>query len=183
MRVSRAILLSAALVGLLPVLSCTNDGGAGVLAPAGQGRATILMHDHDMTGLAEAHVTISSVRAHQVGGGWVPLAGTFPMEVDLLSLVNGRTVTLASGALPAGDYDALEITITAVRLVTRDGTVITLELPPGGRTVVIEVFFTVLEGQETVLTLDFRVDLSFEFRGNEIEFHPEIEVEGVEHHG
>ncbi len=171
------------MLGLLALLSlsCTTTGDGGVVTPPGQGRLTVVMHDDAAAFLREAQVTFASLRAHQVGGDWVEVSGEFPMTVDLLTLVEGRTITLGSDALPPGDYDALEVTITAVHLVTQDGAEVDLQLPPDGVKVVVPVPFTVVEGQETVITLDFRVDRSFAIRGTELEFQPEIELVGIEH--
>ncbi len=71
MRIHQTTALAAGLLALLPLLSCTNDGTTGVLAPGGQGRLTVVMHDQPGPALAEAHVTISGMRAHQVGGDWI----------------------------------------------------------------------------------------------------------------
>lgn len=179
MRIHRATALVAGLLALLPLLSCTGVGTTGVLAPAGAGRLTVVMHDQPVPGLTEADVTISGARAHQVGGDWIELSGTFPMEVDLLTLADGRTITLSSGALPPGDYDALEVTITAVHLVTVEGAELSREFPVPVK-IAVPVEFTVVEGQETVITLDFPVDASFTIVGTNFQFHPTIEVERVE---
>ncbi len=101
------------------------------------------------------------------------------MEVDLLTLVEGRTVTLSSGALPPGDYDALEVTVTAVRLVTEEGAEFSREFPAGLK-IAVPVEFTVVEGQETVVTLDFPAGASFTVVGTDFQFHPAIQVERVE---
>ncbi len=170
------LLLAIALVALA---GCSS-GSDGVTATAGQGQLRVVMHDDDDPRLQAAVVTFSGIQARSLDGMWVDVAGEFPMTVDLLTLVDGRTMMLAADAVPAGDYAALRITIQSVQLVAEDGTAFDITLPGAGTQALIPVSFMVVEGQATTITLDFKVELSFEFDGSEFEFEPEIEVVGIE---
>jgi len=167
---------------VLATLACSGMAG-NVTNPPGRAQLTVKMHDDpgEDSQIAQANVTFSAMQAHSAGGGDVPVSGSFPMSVDLLTLVNGRTITLAAESIPPGSYDRLDVTISAVSLTLTNGTKVDITLPAGGRTAMIPTSFTVELGQPVTVTLDFRVDLSFKFDGAEFEFEPEIEIEGIEH--
>ena len=134
-------------------------------------------------GPTAATITISGASARTPDGTWVPVQGSFPKDVDLIALAaSGKTVTLPADILPEGHYDAIQIIITAANLTLYDGTKVAITPPGTGWEVVIPVSFDVVAGQQTIVNLNLRCDLSFDFLNGEFEFHPEIEVDGVEHH-
>ena len=73
--------------GLLAV-----GGGNGTLSPSND--------DGDRPRLKSANVTISSLMARTLEGQLVPVTVDLPTTVDLLSVVNGREITLPVGFLP-----------------------------------------------------------------------------------
>jgi hypothetical protein len=134
-------------------------------------------------GPTAANITISGASVKAADGTWVPMQGSFPVTVDVIALAtSGAGVTLPADVVPAGHYDAIQITITAVNLTLHDGTRVAITPPGTGWEVVIEVSFDVVAGQATVVTLNLHCDHSFHFANGEFEFDPDIEVEDVEHH-
>jgi hypothetical protein len=190
MSVRHKLLLAISILGLaLAVFSACSDGSSDALGPgAGQGQLLVMLHDDGKPGFSEAHVTISAASAIAADGTLVPLAGE-EVEVDLLTLQDGAMIELAADILPAGEYSGLLLVLTKARLVTDEGTTITIELPPGGVEKEVPVSFVVIEGEATTITLDFRVDLSFKCNEHGCRIDPEIIVdrvddpdEGDEHH-
>ena len=134
-------------------------------------------------GPTAATVTISAASARQVDGTWVDIQGSFPMTVDLIALAaNGGTVNLPADLVPDGQYNALQVTITAVNLTFQDGTTVAITPPGTGWVVLIPVDFTVTAGKETTVTLRFHVDGCFKSLNGMFEFDPDMDVESVEHH-
>jgi hypothetical protein len=128
--------------------------------------------------LAAVHVTFSAILARNLDGELIPVEMALPVVVDVLGLVEGPTVTLPVGLLPPGDYDQLVVNMTAVQLVLRDDTRITIEPPGGGWTAIVPADpFTVVEGETTAITLRLRLDRALRFLDGRIEFHPEFECE------
>jgi hypothetical protein len=123
-------------------------------------------------------VTFSAILARNLDGELIPVEMALPVVVDVLGLVEGPTVTLPIGLLPPGDYDQLVVNMTAVQLVLRDDTRITIEPPGGGWTAIVPADpFTVVEGETTAITLRLRLDRALRFLDGKIEFHPEFECE------
>lgn len=178
-----AVLLLAGLVAC----SGTNDTssatggilGGGPIA-SGHTALTVKIHDDPGTMFSSAFVTFSSLEVHVVDGDWVAVSGTFPMTVDLLTLVNGKTATLAAGSVPAGTYDRIRVTVTGAEVTLLDGTKITVTMPPGGVTVERAVSFTAVEGEPITITLDFPVGSSFRPMGMGYACDPDLAVESVE---
>jgi len=133
-------------------------------------------------GPTAATVTISGAAARQIDGAWVNVGGTFPMTVDLIALAaNGNTFNIPAGLVPEGQYNAIQLTITAVNLTLQDGTPVAITPPGTGWVVLIPVDFTVNSGKETSVTLRFHVDGSFKILGGDLVFEPDVDVEGVQH--
>lgn len=180
-RSHRFLMVISMAVLLIGTAACS--GSDSPTSAANQGQLRVVVHDEPSQQITEAHVTFSSVQARMTDGTLVDLSGAVPTTIDILTLTGGATFELAADAVPAGDYDALIVTISAVSLTLADGTTVDITLPGDGTEAVIPESFSVVEGQSTVITLDFRADLSFEFNGTEFEFHPEIDCDGVEHEG
>ncbi|MBZ5637966.1 MAG: DUF4382 domain-containing protein [Acidobacteriia bacterium] len=175
-------LLALVVVAMVSAACSSSGGGSGGMLGPGQARLNIVIHDETSPAFSQANVTFSAIEVRDSQGVWVPVSGTFPMTIDLLTLVNGKTLTLAAGAVPAGTYDRIRVTIAGSELVLANGTTITITLPHAGVTVERMVSFTAVEGQPVTITLDFKVDLSFKLlEGMECQFEPEIDVESVEH--
>jgi hypothetical protein len=152
--------------------AATATAKAGAPAPADQ-----------EGGPTAASITISGASVKTPDGTWIPMVGSFPVVVDVIALAtSGAGVTLPADVVPAGHYEAIQITITAVNLTLHDGTMVAITPPGTGWEVMIAVSFDVVAGQQTVVTLNLRCDHSFHFLNGEFEFDPDIEVEDVEHH-
>ena len=82
--------------------------------------------------------------------------------------------------MPAGDYDALRVTVTAVRVVLDDGTEIDASPPAGPVEVLGFPVITVQEDGSITITLDFPVDVSFQVMGTTVFFSPQITFESIE---
>lgn len=180
-----APLTAAALIVALTACSGSNEtvggssGNVRVTLGAAAG-TTAAMTDSGGSAVAKAEITVSAVRARATDGTWFELSGALPMTIDVLALAGPDGVSLASGSLPAGTYDRLEITITGASIQLSDGTTVTLTLPSSGVTVSVAVSFEVVDGQPIVIKLGIRAEASFEFAANGgVSFKPEIELEGV----
>ena len=132
--------------------------------------------------LKAAIITISGIEARMADGTWVPVETGLPVDVDLIAIMNaGNVATLPADLFPEGDYDALDLRITAVQLTLLNDTTIAITPPETGWTVRVPVSFRIVAGQSTVVKLNLHCENSFTFFNGEFEFEPEIEVEGVEH--
>ncbi|ANM28707.1 DUF4382 domain-containing protein [Moorena bouillonii] len=147
---------------------------------ASTGNLSVMIHDAPSDDLQSAFVTFSALELRQVGGDWVGASGAFPLELDLLTLVNGTEAELGNGSLPAGQYDAMRATISGVRVVLVDTTEIDVPLPGGSLSTEVASFpvITIDENGALTVTLDFPVDSSFTVNGTTITFSPSIIFEG-----
>lgn len=152
-------------LALLGFACSSSDSNPLALGP-GQGQLTVNVHDQANLTIDRAWVTFDSVQAIPAGGGApVDVAGVETgVPIDLATLVNGATATLAQDALPAGDYSGLQITISDVLVVLSDGSQVDPLQGLGPVTFAISVSFTVEEGQATELNIDFQLD-AFQFNG------------------
>lgn len=169
-------------LSLLTILSgCSGDGGsAGPLAPE-QGQLTVEIHDAAAPALTVAEVTFSAVEAHRVDGDWEPATGALPRTIDVLQFVGPENGTpLVQDLVPAGTYDALRVTITAVHLEVEGSEPVDVTLPAEGVTIVVPVDFVVAEGGQTEVSLDLRTDVAFQPLGTSWAFDPSgLVVSGV----
>ncbi len=132
--------------------------------------------------LEAANVALSSILARTLDGKLIDVTIDLPYTVDLLALGTGNTVTLPIGSLPPGTYDQIVVVMNRVEFVLTDGTKIAITPPGGGWTAIVRVGepFTVVEGQTTTVTLQFRRDLSFACGGDGWQFDPQFDCGG--HH-
>ncbi|HEX5042612.1 MAG TPA: DUF4382 domain-containing protein [Candidatus Polarisedimenticolaceae bacterium] len=151
------------------LLALANADGS--LAPATEG--------DDRPRLQAANVTFTSILARNLDGQLVPVSTTLPTTVDVLTLVNGREVTLPVGFLPPGTYDQLVVVMDSVDLLTENGTHITITPPGGGWTSIVRVRspFVVTEGQTTTIQLRFRWWSAFRWMDDHMEFDPQFDCE------
>ena len=120
-----------------------------------------------------ATVTLSSILARTNDGKLVGLDVHLPITVDVVKIDDGKQLVLPDGFLPADTYDQVVLVITAVRGVTSDGTIVTIEPPGGGWTAVVPICpLAVVQGQTTTVGLALNVRSSFLQVGNWWSFHP-----------
>lgn len=117
--------------------------------------------------IAEAHVTVERVElvpADEDGGGILVLSDS-TRRLDLLTLQDGVTETLADTALPAGTYSQIRLVVANdAEIVLEDGSTPRLKIPSGEQTGIKVVVpdFTIEDDEDVVsLTLDFSVEDSF----------------------
>ena len=151
------------------------DTGEGSL-PMGQ--VTVAIHDAPMPGLEEFFITLDTVRVRS-DGEWIDLGLTTPWTQDLL-LLQGEpnAMDIITGRLPAGDYDAVELTITDVHY-TLSGQMDVLPLPAEGIVVTVLVDFTMTEDGEVTVNLHFDVEGSMRMIGPDLMLVPAILPSGV----
>jgi len=111
--------------------------------------------------ISSIDVTASAVEIHKAGdkdkeSEWIPLDITMP-TFDLIELKEGGLEEiLASGNVTAGKYTQIRMTIEKVEVTLGEGEPQEAKLPSGELKFVRP--FDVLEGQTTVLLLDFDAD-------------------------
>ena len=165
MRKLRIFLLAAALVTGLLAVAC-SDSYSDAVSGSGEGRLTVNVHDQAAPSISEAWVTFESVQAVTASGSFEDVQGvTLGVPVNLADLVNGTDATLASDSLPAGDYTGLLVAVSAVTLVLDNGSQVDPLNGAGGVVIRINVSFTVVEGQDTVVSIDFPLT-AFQFNGS-----------------
>jgi|SRR5262245_3145152 len=126
--------------------------------------------------LTQVNVTFSSLMARNLDGELVSLAIDLPQTVDLISVLNGKQVTLPAGTLPPGMYDQIVVVIKNVEFVFADGTSKALTPPGGGWTRIIPVeTFEVIDGQTITIELRFNPLHAFGEMDGEFEFSPDFE--------
>jgi len=132
--------------------------------------------DDILSKLAKVNVTFSSLMARNLDGELVSLVIDLPQTVDLISVLNGRQVSLPAGTLPPGMYDQIVVVIKRVEFVFVDGTSKVLTPPGGGWTRIIPVqTFEVIDGQTITIELRFNPLHAFEEMNGEFEFSPDFE--------
>ena len=188
-----AAVLAVGLAGVVAGCSSSNESkgsrgslaitmGATGAAASGATQTAAAGTDDALSRLKAAVITMAGIEARMADGTWVPLETGLPVDVDLIAIMNaGNVATLPADLLPEGDYDALELRITAVQLTLPNDTTIAITPPGTGWTVQIPVSFSVVTGQSTVVKLKLNCGNSFKLFDGHFEFDPEIEVEGVEH--
>jgi len=156
-------------------------GATGAVASGAAQTATADPGDA-LSHLKAAVITIAGIEARMSDGTWVPVGTGLPADIDLIAIMAaGNVATLPADLLPEGDYDALELRITAVHLTLLNDTTVTIAPPGTGWTVRTMVSFSVVAGRSTVVKLTLHGTSSFKFFDGEYGFDPEIEAVGVEH--
>jgi hypothetical protein len=129
--------------------------------------------DRFLERLESANVTLASLLARNTDGVLVDLDMDLPQTIDLKALLGGEEVTLPAGTLPAGDYDQLVVVMTELELTFLDGGKIALTPPGGGWTSIVRVApFTVTDGEDAVIELEFRMGGAFKEIGGVVKFFP-----------
>jgi hypothetical protein len=188
-----ATVLTIGLLGLLPGCSSGNVnkgsqgslaitmGATGASAPLATEAAAAGVDDA-LSQLKAAVVTIAGIEARTGDGNWVPLDTGLPVDFDLIKFIAaGNAAALPADLLPEGDYDALELRITSVKLTLLNDSTVGITPPGTGWTVRTLVSFSVVAGRSTVVNLILHGPGSFKFFDGEYGFDPEIEATSVEH--
>lgn len=170
----------------------------GVMDTAGQGNVRFVLSagssesatrsgdDHDdghdgddaLPLLQSAIVTFSSLLARNLDGELIDVMIDLPVEVDVLALLDNRTIDLPMSVLPMGTYDQLVIVMTKVVLTTANGTEVAITPPGGGWTVVVRICpFMVGDEAMTTVTLQLHLSRSFRFLSDGFHFMPRFECD------
>ncbi len=158
-------ILSVVVAGLLIWAGCDafgfEEGGGG---PA-QGPGSITVELTDEPGdIVEANVTIERVELVSAQDSIVVLS-TETQTLDLLTLQDGVTETIAEADLPQGVYDQMRFVVaesSTIRL--DDGTELDLTVPSGTETgikIILPAFQVTSGDDEVTVLLDFSVADSF----------------------
>jgi len=132
--------------------------------------------DRFLERLETANVTIASLLARNTDGQLIDLDMDLPQTIDLKALLDGGNTTLPAGTLPAGDYDQLVVVMTKLDLTFIDGGALALTPPGGGWTSIVRVApFTVADGQDTTIELNFRMGGALREIGGVVKFFPDFE--------
>jgi len=153
-----------------PVAAAVQDGPA----------ATDGDRDHERHRFFQsANVTFSSILARNFDGVLVNVEMELPVTVDVLSLENGKEVTLPEGILPPATYDQVVLVMTEVQGVTFDGTTITIDPPGGGWTAVVPLcpFVVAQSDPPATVGIQFNLNQAFSWRNNRYHFKPQFTCE------
>ena len=132
--------------------------------------------DRFLEKLETANVTIASLLARNTDGQLIDLDMDLPQTIDLKALLGGGNTTLPAGTLPAGDYDQLVVVMTRLDLTFIDGGALALTPPGGGWTSIVRVApFTVADGEDTTIELNFRMGGALREIGGVVKFFPDFE--------
>jgi hypothetical protein len=159
-------------------------GSAAQAATVGKAGRSVPTTWSDSTGrqITSATISLSAVEARNIDGQLIPVTMDLPMSVDLVALINGGTVDLPDGSLPAGTYDQFVIVIRSLHVELSDGTQVDVTPPGGGWTAIVPTDpFDVVAGQVTTAHLSFRADSAFNWINGQLEFDPEFDC-NVDHH-
>jgi hypothetical protein len=157
-------------------------GGSTQAATLGATQATTLSDGSGRT-ITSASISLSSILARNLDGSLINVTMTLPVTLDVMTLIQGRTVELPIGTLPIGSYDQLVIVIRSLHVVLSDGTMVDVTPPGGGWTAIVPTEpFDVVDGSVTTVHLNFRSDRAFTWVNNQLEFNPGFDCT-VEHSG
>ena len=132
--------------------------------------------DRFLERLETANVTIASLLARNTAGQLIDLDMDLPETIDLKALLGGENTTLPAGTLPAGDYDQLVVVMTKLDLTFIDGGALALTPPGGGWTSIVRVApFTVTDGQDTTIELNFRMGGALKEINGIVKFFPDFD--------
>ena len=181
---------------LLPVAACSDSMGSGgdgnvrvVLTASNQASSLApalgASSDDDDEGhrgdsflerVETAEVTIASLLARNTDGQLIDLDMDLPAVIDLKALLNGNQFALPAGTLPAGDYDQIVVVMTKLDLQLTNGGAIALTPPGGGWTSIVRVApFTVTDGADTTIELNFRMGGALREINGILKFFPDFE--------
>jgi hypothetical protein len=163
--------------------SAGNSGGGdqtGGATPSGTGRLTVALKDSPFSDAKAVLVTFKEVSVHRTGAGWETIAfaaGVAQRTCDLKQL-EAATDVLGVGALPAGHYTQIRLTVDSAALYFENGaaagpcastiappdeTGASLKVSSG--TLKLNREFTIAAGGATTMLLDFDGDRSIKRTG------------------
>lgn len=149
----------------LSVLAIACDGDSSPTATSANGRLTVRMTDAPIEAVSSVNVFVTELMVKRSGEPAVRIAGEIG-PIDLLTL-QGTTMELVSLGVEAGAYEFVQIELDPARSsVVEVATGATLPLAISSSEVKVLSGFTVPEGGETVVTLDFDVEASLQLLGN-----------------
>jgi hypothetical protein len=129
------------------------------------------------------HVTVSvheeneSERLEE--SGWVILSNK-TTTVDLKALSGNASAFLAGADVPAGSYNQIRLSITNATATLPNGTTAPVIVPSGALR--LQAHFTVSNGNETAVTLDFDLDHALIKTGDgKFILKPVLHMDGEEH--
>src|SRR5262249_3978877 len=132
-------------------------------ATAGTSSPTVMADGSGRT-IQSAAITLSSILARTTDGKLTDVTMALPATVDLVALIQGGTVDLPGGSLPAGSYDQIVVVIKTLHVVLSDGTAVDVTPPGGGWTAIVPTQpFDVVDGQVTTVHLDFQASGAFQW--------------------
>ena len=168
-------LCAACLVSVLAI-ACSGNSTDDPFGGAGQGAVTIQVYDTPVSNLQAADLQFTDVWVHAAGGDWT-LVGDVDITVDLMAHVGpANAVTIASGSVDPGTYDAIRFTITAATLtVEGEPEPVDLPLPAEGVTAVVQHVFTVAEGGSVEVEMHLNPATSFQVSGTGYTFIPTVD--------
>lgn len=157
-----------------------GSGGGSTGGGSGVGRLAVNMTDSPFSDAMAVLVTFSEVSVHHTGSGWetLPFADGGGSRTCDLKRLEGPVDILGVGSLPAGKYTQIRLTVAsasihfdnasagdicAPTIAAPDGLQGTVEVPSG--VVKLNRGFTVPEGGQTTITLDFDGDKSIKQKG------------------
>lgn len=150
------------LAGSLALALACSSGSASVHAGTGTIQIHLTDAPIDLSTVQKVEVTITDVIVYPGDeGSDMPSVDprgpivllTHPETFDLLTLTDGATTLLASGEVPAGDYQRIRLQISDATLTYKDGTTAPLKIDSGK--VDVPIGFHVAAGAMNNLTLDF----------------------------
>ena len=193
----KAVAVPALAVALVAAAGCSDSGSVAgnstkgrVRVVMGGGLAAAAMTPTPLHGdtsgrtIDSASVTVTSILARNLDGELVGVTMDLPTTLDLIDLIEGKTVELPVGTLPVGTYDQIVVVIKSLHVVLSDGTMVDVTPPGGGWTAIVPTeTFDVVDGQVTTVHLNFRADNAFRWVEGKLEFDPEFDGDVDHHHG
>lgn len=179
MEIKRYHLVVAVLMSLVMLAGCGGGGDEAVSPPATDATLRIVATntqdapsrqpvDRSLQVVA-INVTISALRAFPADGGPVVIP-TDDIELDLIQLVGQQQSLAVIDQLPAGDYVFIGMIVKRAEVVVEDqGEQRTEEVvvPSGAQTgLKIPAEFTIGQGVDTTVVVDWRTDHSFHRTGS-----------------
>ena len=181
--------------GLILCSAVACSGGKSPTGPTAASTLTVMLTDTPFTDAAAVLVTFSEVSAHRSGSTFLPLrftGGASSRTCDLKRLA-GTLDVLGTGALPAGHYTEVRLTVASAVVyfdaaTTGDACGASLAAPAGRSALVVvpsgEVTlnreFDLTEAGSTTMTLDFDGDQSLALTGSQYILTPVITVVSVQ---
>jgi hypothetical protein len=157
-------LAGIALVALLAWAPACNDGSP--TSPAGTGRLQVRMTDAPTDEVSEVNVFVTGLTIKPVGESVVRIANEIGL-VDLLEL-QGTSKELVTLGVPAGEYEFIQVDLDQDRSNVHEidsGQMRPLQI--ASEEVKVLGGFTVPEGGETTITLDFDAAASLRHLGDD----------------